>query len=234
MRMKIGDTSIVAKIKEREAAQASSRRPRPQGKSASLLEEQRPNVFTMSVANVLPGDRIEVELHYTELLVPTDGIYEFVYPTVVGPRYVERARAKHGRATTFVASPYTHAGAAPSYVFGVARHVAAGMPIHGSSRRRTRSHDRVGGGSHGASVDARRERRAPARSRLHPALPARRRATSRSGLLLFQGDEGELLPADGAAAHAAVRRRRSRRASTSSSSTCRARCAASRSTPPRS
>ncbi len=38
----------------------------------------------MSVANILPGDRVEIELRYTELLIPTAGIYEFVYPTVVG------------------------------------------------------------------------------------------------------------------------------------------------------
>jgi hypothetical protein len=44
----------------------------------------------MNVANVLPGDTILVELKYTELLVPTDGAYEFVYPTVVGPRYSEK------------------------------------------------------------------------------------------------------------------------------------------------
>ncbi len=60
-----------------------------QGKSASLLEQQRPNVFQMNVANIMPGDVINVELDYTELLVPEDGTYEFVYPTVVGPRYSE-------------------------------------------------------------------------------------------------------------------------------------------------
>ena len=62
------------------------------GKSASLLEQKRPNVFQMNVANILPGDTIKVELDYTELLVPEDGVYELVYPAVVGPRYSE-ARA---------------------------------------------------------------------------------------------------------------------------------------------
>src|SRR5262249_54901750 len=52
------------------------------------LEQERPNIFTQSVANIMPGDEIEVHLHYVEELVPKDGAYEFVFPMVVGPRYV--------------------------------------------------------------------------------------------------------------------------------------------------
>src|SRR6185369_5483714 len=87
MRMRVGNQVIVAKIKEREQAKQEFDAAKAQGKSASLLEQNRPNVFTMSLANVMPGDQIEIELRYTELLVPTDGIYEVVFPTVVGPRY---------------------------------------------------------------------------------------------------------------------------------------------------
>ena len=78
MTMTVGDTRIVAKIKEREKAKQDFEAAKREGKSASLLEESRPNVFTMNVANVLPGDTISVELKYTELLVPTDGVYEFM------------------------------------------------------------------------------------------------------------------------------------------------------------
>jgi Ca-activated chloride channel homolog len=91
MTMTIGDVRIVAKIKEREQAKTEFEAAKKEGKSASLLEQSRPNVFTMNVANVMPGDTILVELKYTELLVPTDGAYEFVYPTVVGPRYSEKS-----------------------------------------------------------------------------------------------------------------------------------------------
>ena len=142
MQMKIGDRTIVAKIKEREEAKAEYEEAKSEGKTASLLEEDRPNVFSMSVANILPKDHIDVELRYTELLVPTDGIYELDYPTVVGPRYVsERPEAepgglrptggKDGTAATngFTATPYTHAGTGPSYQFGMSVHIAAGMPI---------------------------------------------------------------------------------------------------------
>ena len=87
MRMRIGDEVIVAKIKEREKAKEEFETAKQEGKSASLLEQSRPNVFTMSLANLLPNEEVEIELRYTELLVPTDGVYQVVYPSVVVPRY---------------------------------------------------------------------------------------------------------------------------------------------------
>src|SRR5215510_4605797 len=110
MTMTVGDIRIVAKIKEREQAKKDFDTAKREGKSASLLEEQRPNVFTMNVANVLPGDTISVELKYTELLVPTDGVYEFMYPTVVGPRYSSTRESEASEGDTFVKSPYLHQG----------------------------------------------------------------------------------------------------------------------------
>ena len=87
MRMQIGNEIIVAKIKEREQAKKDFEQAKEEGKSASLLEQERPNVFSMSLANIMPQEQVEIELRYTELLVPTDNVYEFVFPTVVGPRY---------------------------------------------------------------------------------------------------------------------------------------------------
>ena len=117
MTMTVGDLRIVAKIKEREQARQEFESAKREGKSASLLEESRPNVFTMNVANVLPGDTIPVELKYTELLVPTDGVYEFMYPTVVGPRYSSTRQSEASEADTFVKTPYQHAGEAPKVRF---------------------------------------------------------------------------------------------------------------------
>ncbi|HEX2879978.1 MAG TPA: VIT domain-containing protein, partial [Polyangiaceae bacterium] len=62
MQIRIGDAVVVAKIKEREQANREFEAAKEAGKTASLLEEQRPNVFTMSVANIMPKDRVEVEL----------------------------------------------------------------------------------------------------------------------------------------------------------------------------
>lgn len=128
MTMQIGEKRIRARIRERKAAQQEFQKARAEGKSAALLEQQRPNVFSMDVANVMPDDEIRVELHYSELLVPTDGTYEFVYPTVVGPRYSggqEKTAAEDG----WVKSPYQGQGEAPAYTFGIEARVAAGMPI---------------------------------------------------------------------------------------------------------
>ena len=127
MTMTVGNVRTVARIREREQASREFQAAKQAGKSASLLEQSRPNVFTMKVANVLPGDTILVELKYTELLVPTDGTYEFVYPTVVGPRYSEKSQSQASPADQFVNAPYTHQGEAPKSGFHLSAMVSTGM-----------------------------------------------------------------------------------------------------------
>jgi Ca-activated chloride channel family protein len=127
--MTVGDVRTVATIKERQQAAQEFEAAKREGKSASLLEQSRANVFSMRVANVMPGDSIAVELHYTELLVPTDGVYEFVYPTVVGPRYSETPQGQASAADHFVSSAYTHSGEAPRSEFHLAGVVSTGVPL---------------------------------------------------------------------------------------------------------
>ncbi len=116
LEMRLGERVIKAKVKERSEAKATYEAAKKEGKSASLLEQHRPNVFRMSVANILPGDEISVELKYTEKLKPTDGIYEFVYPTVVGPRYVASTDTKAvGEVAPNVATPSTESWTANPY-----------------------------------------------------------------------------------------------------------------------
>jgi Ca-activated chloride channel family protein len=129
MTMTIGDVRIVATIREREQAKTEFESARKEGKSASLLEQSRPNVFTMNVANVLPGDTIFVELRYTELLVPTEGVYEFVYPTVVGPRYSEKRQSEAKRGDEFVRAAYTHEGVLPKSEFHLSGVISTGVPF---------------------------------------------------------------------------------------------------------
>jgi hypothetical protein len=124
--MRIGQRTVKAKIAEREKARAQYEQAKREGKRASLLEQQRPNVFQMNVANITPGDTIEVELRYTELLVPENGEYRFVYPTVVGPRYTN---GKSGNNYGSTAQPYQHKGDAPFYASELYVHLAAGMPV---------------------------------------------------------------------------------------------------------
>ena len=117
MRMKVGEKIIRAEIEERQAAQNKFNSAKKQGKSASLLKQQRPNVFSMNVANIMPGDHVDIELRYTELLVPEDGVYEFVYPTVVGPRYSSDPEEGAPETDTWVRSPYQQPEREPDYAF---------------------------------------------------------------------------------------------------------------------
>jgi Ca-activated chloride channel family protein len=126
MQFTLGDRRVVARIKERQEATKEFEAAKKEGKTASLLEQDRPNVFTMSIANVLPNDRVMVELQYSELLVPEAGIYEFMYPTVVGPRY-SKAPASSGE--TWIESPYLHMGSVPRTVFTMKTNLSTGVPI---------------------------------------------------------------------------------------------------------
>ena len=129
MRMRIGDQVIVARIKEREAAKQEFDQAKQQGKSASLLQQQRPNVFSMSLANIMPLDQIEIELRYTELLVPTDGVYEVIYPTVVGPRYSSQPESPASQDDGWVKSPYLHQNNKPASALHISARISAGLPI---------------------------------------------------------------------------------------------------------
>ncbi len=129
MKMTIGSRVIEAKIKKRDEARREYEQARNAGKNASLLEQERPNVFSMNVANIMPGDTIEVELKYTELLVPTDRVYEFVYPTVVGPRYSNAKAHDAPSAEQWVENPYLRQGELPKTTLNMDVAIDAGMPV---------------------------------------------------------------------------------------------------------
>jgi Ca-activated chloride channel family protein len=128
MKMTIGERVIKAKIKKRNEARQEYEQAIKEGRTASLLEQQRPNVFQMNVGNILPGDEIKVELSYTELLKAEKKTYEFVYPTVVGPRYSNQSE-NGSNSDHWIKNPYLHEGEDPTYNFNINLHIAAGMPI---------------------------------------------------------------------------------------------------------
>lgn len=129
MQMQIGDQLITAKIKEKEEAKEEFETAKEEGKSASLLSEERPNVFTMNIANIMPGDDVSIDLHYTELITPTDGIYQFVYPTVVGPRYVGPVIDDCGTREEWTATPYMPQESEPKDSYDIHVNVSAAVPI---------------------------------------------------------------------------------------------------------
>ena len=129
MQMQIGNQTVTAVIKEKEEAKQEFETAKSEGKSASMLSEERANVFTMDVANIMPGDEVRIELHYTELIMPTEGVYQFVYPTVVGPRYVSPALDDTGTREEWTGIPYLANGSAPSDTYNIHVSVSTGVPI---------------------------------------------------------------------------------------------------------
>ena len=87
MEMNLDGRSIIAEIRRKDEAQTIFDTANEDGLTATLLEQNRPNVFTMKLANINPGDTLKVKMNYVELLVPREGIYQFVFPNVVGPRF---------------------------------------------------------------------------------------------------------------------------------------------------
>jgi Ca-activated chloride channel family protein len=88
LRMKIGERIVEGVIRERGAAKQDYEQARRSGRRAALLEQERPNIFTSSVANIGPGEEIEVELHYQQQLRYEQTRYSLRFPMVVGPRYI--------------------------------------------------------------------------------------------------------------------------------------------------
>lgn len=86
--MRIDDRFIRGVLERRDAARKIYEAAKQEGKTAGLLEQERPNIFTQSVANIPPGASILVGTHVVQPLDLDDGRYRLVLPTVVGPRFI--------------------------------------------------------------------------------------------------------------------------------------------------
>ena len=86
-RMIIGERIIEGQVKERVTAKKIYETAKSAGKKASLIEQQRPNIFTTSLANIAPGEEITIEFEFQQVLDYKDGAYRLRFPMVVGPRY---------------------------------------------------------------------------------------------------------------------------------------------------
>ncbi len=126
--MKVNDRVIKAEIQEKEKAQQLYNQAKKRGNTASLLEEDKPNVFKMKVANITPGATVEVIMTYIESLISTDKTYDFMYPTVVGPRYVNKNGNREENANA-VQNPYLHSGIKPVSKLNIKVNLVSGMPI---------------------------------------------------------------------------------------------------------
>jgi Ca-activated chloride channel family protein len=152
MEMHIGPRVVRAVIERREAARQRYQSARAQGQRAALLEQERPNVFTFSVANVDPGGEIEVDLHYFERARYDHGVYETVFPMTVGPRYIPGAPTAMPAGTgshadtdrvpdgSRVSPSYTAPGTRSGHAVSLRMRVEAGAPL---ANIETPAHDTV-------------------------------------------------------------------------------------------
>ena len=95
MRMRIGERVVEGRIEEREEAKRVYQEAKQGGRRAALIEQDRPNIFSTSVANIGPGDSIRVEIEYQQTLRYSNGEFRLRFPMVVGPRYIPGRPVTH-------------------------------------------------------------------------------------------------------------------------------------------
>jgi Ca-activated chloride channel homolog len=125
MTITIGDRIINGKIKRKEEARAIYNAARDAGYSAALLDQERPNIFTQSVTNIRPGDKIKVQIQYVETLKYEDGGFDFTFPMVVGPRYIPA-----GTDGSRITPPVTPEGVRAGHDISLSINLDAGLPIY--------------------------------------------------------------------------------------------------------
>ncbi|MCP3852297.1 MAG: marine proteobacterial sortase target protein [Gammaproteobacteria bacterium] len=88
MRIKIGDRLIEGEIKEKQEAKAIYQKAKINGQKASLVEQERPNMFTNSIAHIAPGDEIIVEIQYLQTIHYDQNKFSLRFPMTITPRYI--------------------------------------------------------------------------------------------------------------------------------------------------
>ncbi|HLO51516.1 MAG TPA: VIT domain-containing protein [Kamptonema sp.] len=143
MEIKIGDRIIKGNIKKREEAKQIYKKAKQEGRTAGLLEQERDNIFTQSLANIKPGEQINVTIRYTNSLKFEGGDYEFMFPMVVGPRYIPGKLIDASGDTdrvpdaSRITPPVIHPETRSGHDIGVTVEIDAGLPL---SNVRSTSH----------------------------------------------------------------------------------------------
>jgi len=140
MSMRTGERTIHGEIKRREEARRIYEAARKAGQVAALLDQERPNIFTQTLANLMPGATVEIRIEYVEPLVFRDGTFEFSFPTVVGPRFIPGAPTGHAGTgwapdttrvpdASRITPPVTPEGTRAGHDIGISVDIDAGVPI---------------------------------------------------------------------------------------------------------
>ncbi|MBX7218330.1 MAG: TonB family protein [Blastocatellia bacterium] len=131
MTMRIGSRTIRGAIKMREEAQAIYQAARDNGYRAALLDQERPNIFTQSVANILPGESITVIISYVETLRYEEGKYNFVFPMMVGERYTPNQTGAEGAIDAArISPPRMRQGMRAGHDISIDVTLDAGVPLN--------------------------------------------------------------------------------------------------------
>jgi len=140
MTMVIGNRRIVGIIRKRDEARSIYEQAISRGQTAALLEQERTNVFKQSVGNIKPGQEINIEISYLDVLEYDMGEYTFRFPMVVGPRYNPAGftdgigaapRDKPGASAQKTEVPYLKPGERNGHDVSLSLALDAGVPVQG-------------------------------------------------------------------------------------------------------
>ncbi|MEL7084030.1 MAG: VIT domain-containing protein [Cyanobacteria bacterium P01_A01_bin.3] len=129
MEIRIGNLVVRGNIRERQEAREVYEQAVEAGQTAALLEQERPNLFTQSLANIVPGETIQVVIRYTDSLTFEGGDYEFDFPTVVAPRYIPEGSVSRVPDASRVSPRNLSPGEPTGQSLSITVDIDAGVPI---------------------------------------------------------------------------------------------------------
>lgn len=183
MDMEVGDRHIRGEIRERQEAVRIYEEAISGGRTAALLEQERPNVFTQTVGNIMPGDRIVIEISYAAPVKYNNGSWQVVFPMVVGPRYTPRGVDDAHRVTPPIVPEGTRSG----YDIQLSMDINPGFAVSGFESENHGVRTRFGNGNR-LIVSLSREREIPNRDFVFSYTTAR--SEINAGLLSHNGELG--------------------------------------------
>ena len=126
LKLVIGQRVIRGEMKRREEARQAYEQARSEGRVAGLLDQERPNIFAQRVANLMPGERIQVVISLDHEIRCEGPHCEYSFPTVVGPRFIPARQNEPGAIDPPVVGPGQNTQQRLSLVLDL----EAGVPIH--------------------------------------------------------------------------------------------------------
>lgn len=125
--MEIGERQIEGVIEEQAAAKRIYKKARDEGRKASLMTQQRPNIFTLAATNIAPGERVRINIEYQQSVHYSGRRFELRFPMVVAPRYIPSQMP--AAAAAQILPPVIEQGAGLTNPLSMAVRIDAGVPL---------------------------------------------------------------------------------------------------------